>query len=104
MKPLSLLEINDNYVQTAWQYNKEEMLIIAIYRKVDGRFMMSQLRGPWSAYDANTNTTKDDPDSGLKKIAASYAVNLLDQLNSGDRGLEQAKSKWARDGAAVYDF
>ena len=103
MKKVSLLEMNDAYVQSAWAIKDEEMQVIAIYRKLGDKFALCQLRGPWSHYDPETRNVIDT-ETSERSMAAVEAIDLLGLLNKRPSGLDAVKLRWKEAGASVYDM
>jgi len=103
MNPISLLEINDEYLQASWSIPSSEMQAIAIYRTNEaGWFALEQVRGPWSIYDPVLEEVIDETEGDEYKEAALVAVALLNDVNI--RGVEFVKASFAESGGTVYDL
>jgi len=109
---VSLLEIGDHYIQASWSHPESSTEIIAIYRDVtkdNGRedFVLAQpIRGPWSTWDAKTDSIVRDYEiaQNARAEASDQALRILDLLNQREGGILAAKKYWDSNRGIVYDY
>lgn len=101
-KPVSLLEVGDNYVQASWSHPESSTEIIGIY-KFNGTWQMDQpLRGPWSVVKGGE--VVDDPTIAVEAFrdTSYHAMGLFRRLQAD--GVSGAKAAWSAEGGNVYDL
>ena len=106
LTPVSMLEIDDVYVQFAWKSSEEGIQTIAIFRDEtpdDGlaKFSLSQVRGPWSTVNKEGIVVNKEDDPDFIK-ASTKSVIMLQDLNT--KGLHSVKQSWDESGGKVYDY
>ncbi len=98
---VSLLEMNENYVQAAWSLPNTDVQAIAIYRKPisnSNKFYIECVSGPWSVVE-NGELKRDTSIYQEEYSAILFAA--MDLFAAINKDLDSAKSEWT---GVLYDL
>lgn len=104
-KPVSLLEVGDNYVQASWSHPDSNTEIIGIYRfdtDTESWVMDQPLRGPWSVIKGGVVVNDSSIAATAFMDASGHAMALFTLLRTD--GVKIAKELWQKAGGTVYDL
>lgn len=104
MKPKTLFEVGDNYIQAVWRRDSGSMDVIAIFRDqtVNERedFALHSLNGPWSVVKDGKIVRDKDAHAEYFEKASALSVDMLNRLNR--QGMQAVKDEWEQHGGIVY--
>ena len=98
---VSLLEMNENYVQAAWSLPSTDIQAIAIYRKPasdSNKFYIECVSGPWSVVE-NGELKRDT--SVYQEEYAAILFATMDLFAEINKDLNAAKENWS---GVLYDL